>query len=372
MRILFTGGGTGGHFFPIIAVAREIKRLAEEKRILDIQLYYIGPDDFASNDLKDEEILSFTIWSGKVRRYFSVRNALDSVKLAIGIVHALWKLFIIMPDVIFSKGGYGAIPTLIAGRMFRIPIVIHDSDAIPGVVTQWSAKFAKRIAISYASAAKFFSREKIALTGTPIRKRTLGGNPDEARELLGVYSKDPILFFIGGSQGAQKINDAIIGILPELLKKYEVIHQAGKANYEDVRLETRTVEEKTPKGKYHPIAFLSEPQLRAAYTIADFVVSRASSGIFEIAAAGKPSILIPIKKSAQDHQRENAYQYAKTGAAIVVEEDNLTPHLLLNEIEKLMGDRGRLQKMSEEAQKFARVDAATLIADEVLKLGIHN
>lgn len=371
MRILFTGGGTGGHFFPIIAVAREVKRLAEEKRILDIQLYYIGPDDFANTDLKDENIISFAVWSGKVRRYFSWRNAADAFKLAIGILHALWKLFVIMPDIIFSKGGYGAVPTLVAGRIFRIPVIIHDSDAIPGIVSVWSAKFAKRIAVSYASTAAFFPREKIALTGTPIRKRALGGNPDEARELLGIYSKDPILFFIGGSQGAQKINDALIGILPELLKKYEVIHHTGKTNYEDVYLETRPIEEKTPKGKYHPIAFLSEPQLRAAYTIANLVLSRASSGIFEIAAAGKPAILIPIRKSAQDHQRENAYQYAKTGAAVVVEEDNLTPHLLLNEIEKLMGDKEHLQKMSELAQKFARVDAATLIAEEILKLGTH-
>lgn len=371
MRILFTGGGTGGHFFPIIAVAREIKRLAEEKRILDIQLYYIGPDDFAGQELKDEEILSFAVWSGKIRRYVSWKNALDTVKLSVGILHALWKLFVIMPDVIFSKGGYGAIPTLTAGRIFRIPIIIHDSDAIPGMVTQWSAKFAKRVAISYAYAGVFFPREKTALTGVPIRKRALGGNPDEARELLGIYSKDPTLFFIGGSQGAQKINNALLEILPDLLKKYEVVHQIGKANYNDVWLETRSIEEKTPKGKYHPIAFLTEPQLRAAYTIANLVVSRASSGIFEIAAAGKPSILIPIRKSAQNHQRENAYQYIKTGAAVIVEEDNLTPHLLLNEIEKLMGDRGQLQKMSENAQKFARVDAAELIADEILKFGTH-
>lgn len=372
MRILFTGGGTGGHLFPVIAVAREVKRLAEEKRILDIQLYYIGPDDFASAELQEEDIHSFAVWSGKARRYFSLKNIADTLKLAAGILRALWKLFVIMPDVIFSKGGYGAIPTLTAGRIFRIPIIIHDSDAVPGVVSRWSAKFAKRIAVSYASAGAFFPLEKTALTGTPIRKRALGGNPDEARELLGVYSKDPVLFFIGGSQGAQKINDALIGILPELLKKYEVIHHTGKANYEGVWLETRSIEENAPKGKYHPIAFLSEPQLRAAYTIADLVISRASSGIFEIAAAGKPSILVPIRKSAQDHQRENAYQYAKTGAAVVIEEDNLTPHLLLNEIEKLIGNREQLQKMSEAAQKFARVDAAELIAEEILKLGVHK
>lgn len=371
MRILFTGGGTGGHLFPIIAVAREVKRLAEEKRILDIQLYYIGPDDFASAELKEENIHSFAIWSGKVRRYFSWKNIGDTFKLALGIVHALWKLFVIMPDVIFSKGGYGAIPSLVAGRIFRIPIIIHDSDAIPGVVSKWSAKFAKRVAISYASAGAFFPPKKIALTGVPIRKRALGGNPDEARELLGIFSKDPVLFFISGSQGAQKINDALIGILPDLLKQCEIIHHTGRANYEDVWLETRQIEEKAPKSKYHPIAFLSEPQLRAAYTIADLVVSRASSGIFEIAAAGKPAILIPIRKSAQDHQRENAYQYAKTGAALVVEEDNLTPHLLLNEIEKLLGDAERRRTMSEAGQKFARVDAAELIADEILKLGTH-
>lgn len=372
MRILFTGGGTGGHLFPIIAVAREIKHIAEEKHILNIQLYYIGPDDFARQEFKDEQIFSFAVWSGKIRRYVSWRNITDAFKLTIGILHAAWKLFVIMPDTIFSKGGYGAIPALVAGRIFRIPIIIHDSDAVPGVVSTWSGRFAKRIAVSYASAGAFFPREKTALTGVPVRKRILGGNPDEARELFGIYSKDPVLFFIGGSQGAQKINDALIGILSELLKTYEIIHQTGTVNYEDVWLETRSIEEKAPKGKYHPIAFLVEPQLRAAYTIADLVISRASSGIFEIAAAGKPSILIPIKKSAQDHQRENAYQYAKIGAAVVVEEDNLTPHLLLNEIEKLIGDRERLQKMSEAAQKFARVDAATLIAEEILKLGTHS
>lgn len=371
MRILFTGGGTGGHIFPIIAVARETKRLAEEKRILDIQLYYIGPNDFARRELAEEGIVSFAVWSGKIRRYFSLRNATDAFKLAAGILRAFWKLFVVMPDVIFSKGGYGAIPALIAGRIFRIPIIIHDSDAIPGIVSRWSAKFAKRIAVSYARAAAFFPPEKTALTGVPVRKRIVGGNDEEAREVFDVYSKDPVLFFVGGSQGAQKINNALIGVLPELLKRYEIIHQTGAMHYEDVWLETRPIEEKSSGGKYHPIAFLSEPQLRAAYAAADLTISRASSGIFEIAATGRPSILIPIKNSAQNHQRENAYQYAKTGAAVVIEEDNLTPHLLLNEIEKLTGDEKRLKKMSTEAQKFARVDAAKLIAEEILKLGTH-
>lgn len=374
MRILFTGGGTGGHFFPIIAISRELRRVAEEERIIDLEFYYAGPDSFGEEDLEKEDIYPIRIVSGKWRRYNSWQNFFDLFKIGIGILQALWKLFVILPDVVFSKGGYGSVPILFAARIYRIPVIIHESDALPGAVNAWSAKFAKRIAVSFATSAKYFPDHKIAFTGNPIRKKLIGGNKKDAKENLGIISDAlPIIFFIGGSQGAQKINEALIEKLPEYVARYEILHQTGKNNFEDVSLQAQSVLENIEnKDRYHPIAFFSEQILHDAYAACNLVVARAGAGmIFEIASVGKPSILIPLKNSAQNHQRENAYGYAKSGGALVIEEDNLTPYLLFTEVNAVLQNKKAMNDMAQAAGKFARLDAAEVIAREIIKLGLH-
>jgi len=372
MRILFTGGGSGGHFFPIIAVARELKRIAEEERIADLRMFYMGPVSIGESDLKNEGISYYPLAAGKIRRYASFYNVSDLFKTVFGIFQAAWRLFIILPDVIFSKGGYGAFPVLLAARLYKIPVIIHESDVIPGIVNKWSAKFAKRIAVAFAAAASFFSPEKTAVTGNPVRKRLLGANIEEAKRNLFIFSKDSVIFFNGGSQGSENLNNNVTGILKELIKKYEVIHQTGKENYKAVAEETSVLLERMRKEKYHIFSFLNEDQLREAYAVSDLIVSRAgSSAIFEIAAMQKPSILIPLANSAQDHQRENAYEYAKTGSSAVIEEDNLSPHVLLSDIEKIFEHPEIQKRMMEFAQKFSRIDAAETIAREIIKLGQH-
>lgn len=256
--------------------------------------------------------------------------------------------------------------------MFKIPLIIHDSDAIPGKVSLYAAKFARRIAIAFPHAANFFPKEKTALVGVPIRKRILGGNIAESKEDLGVYSNLPVVGIIGASQGSQKINDAATDVLKELAAEYEVVHQTGAANIEGIKQEAQVILEFGHREHYHVFGFLDEVKLREFYTAADLIVARAgASTIYEIAAWGKPAILIPLANAAQDHQRKNAYDYAATGAAIVIEEANLTPHILLAEIKKVLGDAEHMKKMREAAQKFARIDAAELIAREILKLGFH-
>ncbi|MBI2056234.1 MAG: UDP-N-acetylglucosamine--N-acetylmuramyl-(pentapeptide) pyrophosphoryl-undecaprenol N-acetylglucosamine transferase [Candidatus Sungbacteria bacterium] len=371
MRILFTGGGTGGHFFPLLAVIRELKQAAEEQQILDIELFYMGPKTPYETLLLDEGVGIFHVTSGKVRRYFSLLNIVDIFRLFLGTAKAFWKMFFLVPDVVFSKGGYAALPAVIAAIIFRIPLVIHESDAVPGMVTKFSARFADRIGIAFPSAYENLPKEKTALVGVPIRKRILGGIKENAKEELDIFSALPVIGIIGSSQGAQKINDAILGIVKELTAKYEVLHQTGENNLEDVAGEAKTILEAGLSEHYHPVAFLDERNLRNFYLTSDLIISRASSLIFEIAAWGKPSIVIPLRNAAQDHQTQNAYTFAGEGACVVIQEENLTPHLLMAEIDKLISDPERMKKMGEAAQRFARVDAAAVVAKEILKVGMH-
>jgi len=371
MRILFTGGGTGGHFFPIVAVIRELKRIAEEEQILNLELYYMGPDDFGEETLKQEGVLAVRVQSGKIRRYFSFKNFTDTLNLFGGILKGLWNMILIMPDMVFSKGGYGALPAVIAAAILRIPLIVHESDAVPGQVNKFSAKFATRIGIAFSGAAKFFPKEKTAFVGIPIRRRILGGDRKEAKENLDIFSDLPIIGIIGASQGSQKLNEAVLEILKDLTDKFEVVHQTGSNNFGDVNGQAKIILEFAHKERYHPFGFLDETSLRDFYIASDLIVSRAGSSIFEIAAWGKSSILVPLPHAAQDHQRKNAYEYAAEGAALVIEEENLTPHLLLAEIEKILADPELMKKMSDAAQKLARIDSAEIIAREILKLGVH-
>lgn len=373
MRILFTGGATGGHFFPIIAVAREIKRVAEEERILDLEFFYMGPDDFSAELLRAEDIAVVQVMSGKLRSYASFKNITDMVKLFGGVFQAIWNIFLITPDVVFSKGGFGALPAVIAAIILRIPLVIHESDAVPGKVNRFAAPFARRIGIAFTGAAQFFPQKKVALVGIPIRKRLLGGKIDLAREDLQIFSDKQVVAVIGASQGAQKLNDATLGILRELTETYEVLHQTGAKNLEEVKQEADVILEFGHKERYHAFGFLDEIGMRDFYMTADLLISRSgASSIFEIAAWAKPSILIPLRIAAQDHQRKNAYEYAASGATIVIEEENLTPHILMAEIKKVLDNPGLMQRMRQAAQKFARIDAAELIAQEILKIGLHQ
>ncbi len=369
MKILFAGGGTGGHILPIIAVARELKRSYPGK---DIELYYMGPEDkFGDILLSQEGIKPFTVEAGKLRRYkgFSAffQNLRDIFFVApLGILKSFKILFFLSPDLIFSKGGYGAIPATVAGKLLRIPIFLHESDIIPGKANLTAQKFALEIFTSFPF-TQHFSPKKILLVGNPIRTRLLSGSREEAIQLFQLVGDKPILLVMGGSQGAQRINDMLLFILEEALSQFEIIHQTGKANFQIVEQEAKVVVSETNLPYYHPVPFLNENEIRHAYAAAEFIVSRAGSGsIFEIAALGKPSMLIPLPESAQNHQVENAYAYANTGAAIVLEEANMKPHFFLERVNSIIFDPMETQRMREAAFRFAKPDAARIIADYLL------
>lgn len=370
MKIVFAGGGTGGHFYPIVAVAEAVRALAREKRLLEPQLFFFAPESSDASLLAKYNISFVRIPAGKLRLYADRRNFTDFFKTIWGFKKALALLFWHYPDVVFGKGGYGSFPTLLAARLLRIPVVIHESDSVPGRVNRSAGKWAARVAVSWEGAASFFLPQKTAWTGHPVRAAIREPIAEGAHEFLKLERGIPTLLVLGGSQGAQAINELILKTLPALTEQFQVIHQTGEAHFAEVSARAEVI---LGNGtRYHPFPFLNEEALRMAAAVATLVVSRAGSTIFEIAAWGLPAILIPITESNGDHQRKNAYAYADGGAAAVLEEANLSPVLFLEEIRKIMQDDVRRTAMQAAARAFAKPDAARVIADKLLEIGLTH
>lgn len=373
MKILFTGAGTGGHVFPLVAIAREIRRIYPKKPASqqggDLEFYYLGPkDDFGIILLQQEDLIIKTIVSGKLRRYFAWQNFTDVLlKIPFGFLQSLFLLLKIRPDLVFSKGGSGSIAVTYAARILRIPVFLHESDVVPGLSNQATAKWAKKIFISFEK-TEYFDPNKTTLTGNPIRKEILDGDKKIAGEIFNLTFSKPIFLIIGGSQGAEAINDFILRIINDLLKNYEIIHVTGRENLKEESAEAQVVEEKDLDKYYHPVGFLDEEKIKHAYAAADLIISRSGAGsIFEIAAVGKPAILIPLPSAAGDHQSKNAYAYAETGAAEVIEQENLTPNFFMEKIQLLFLHPEKLEAMRQSALAFAKPLAARAIAREILE-----
>lgn len=373
MKIVLTGGGTGGHFYPLIAVAQEINKIIDEEKIAHVQLYYFSDAPYDREALFENRIHFVEIPAGKLRIYFSLKNITDLFKTAYGVLVGFWNLFKVYPDVVFAKGAYASFPTLLAARILRIPVVIHESDSAPGRVTAWAGKFAQAIALSYTESVEYFPKEKTARTGQPIRPELEHPIADGAYEFLGLEKDTPTIFILGGSLGAQIINDAVLQALPELVQKYQIVHQTGKANFDEVVSRSSAVLDGSPlKNRYKPFAFLNPLSIRMAAGIAKVVVSRAGSMLFEIASWGIPAVVIPITTTNNDHQRKNAYNYARAGAGVVIEEKNLTPHILINEIDRIVSDLNLHHKMAAGAHAFYVPGAARIIAQKVMEIGLSH
>jgi UDP-N-acetylglucosamine--N-acetylmuramyl-(pentapeptide) pyrophosphoryl-undecaprenol N-acetylglucosamine transferase len=364
LRIALTGGGTGGHVFPLAAVADALLALGKG----EIALRYYGPRSDWNETLAARDIPVSHIAGAKLRRYASIQNLIDIPKFFFGLGEALLKLYFFMPDAVFSKGGPGALPTILAAAWYRIPVVVHESDAAPGLTNRIGAVLAKRVGVSFRSAATHFPEKKIFMAGNPVRAGIATAKLEKkaAKSQLGFDPEIPLLLALGGSQGAKALNDFVEGALPMLTAFTQVYHQAGKGNM--VRVTDHMGA--PPRGtgvRYHAVEFVDEAEMAVALRAADLVLTRAGAGaIYECAAAGVPAILIPLARGASDHQRLNAAEYAASGAAFALEEDNLTLNLATGEIKKLLADGEKLKMMGERARAFFKPDAAEVIAREVI------
>jgi len=377
MRILFTGGVSGGHFYPILSIAEELKQLVKDKRILEPELYFMSPTPYNPGALYEAGIRYKKTSAGKVRRaaglMSSIRNFFDLFRTAWGVLTSIFQVYSLYPDVVFGKGGSGSFPALLAARILRIPVVIHESDTVPGRVNLWAGKFAQRVAVSYREAAASFPLERVAYTGQPVRKEIAMPITAGAHEFLKTEEGVPVVLVLGGSQGARLINEVVLAALKDLVKNYTVIHQTGAANFEEVKITADAILFDSPhKDRYKPFDYLNTLATRMSAGVATVVVSRAGSSIFEIASWRVPAIIIPINESVSRDQHSNAFAYARAGGGIVIEEKNLRPNILISEINRLTNEPETRVRMQEAAKAFYKPDAAKLIAEEILKIALEH
>lgn len=370
-RVLLLGGGSGGHVFPLIAVADSLKERAAQAGI-PLELLVMGEGDFLKNASAERGLIFKPIMSGKMRRYFSILNFLDIFKIPVGLFQSLWYIFWLMPDVVFSKGGYASLPGAFVSWLYLVPIYIHESDSVPGLSNKIIGGIARAVFTSFQSAEKHFKAGKTFLVGNPVRKDLFITDRVASDQMFGLDQSKKMILIIGGSQGAQKINRIILDSLVMMASRFQIIHQSGQGQYNAVKAEVdRLIKEgeghyaDNIKNNYKLFPFFDSKQMAAAYAACDIVVSRAGAGsIFEIALLGKPAILIPITNASENHQLENAREFAKYGA-VYIEEENLNPNILINQIESLL-EPVNYQTISEKIKTFASPDAADKIAAALL------
>ena len=370
LRILLTGGGSGGHIYPLIAVAEELQKQAAQSGT-NLELKFIGEDGFVKDAVTTIGVTAVSIISSKWRRYFSYQNFIDILKAPFGFLQTLFYIWQFMPDFVFSKGGYDSFLPALVARILAIPVVIHESDIIPGKANLWVGKWAKKIFLAFDGARNYFKQDVVEAVGNPIRTGVTNLS-DKAAALtaFNLNPSKPSVLITGASQGAQAINEALLLSLVELTKKFQVIHQCGPKNYDNTNAQILTIVKegggtygKTIADNYRLYPSFDLQQMALAYSAADVIVGRSGAGtIFEMAAVGKPAVIIPLKGAASDHQLANSREFAKFGA-IVIEEENLTPHILISEIENAYESRAEL---SAKIKQFARPNAARIIAEEIL------
>jgi UDP-N-acetylglucosamine--N-acetylmuramyl-(pentapeptide) pyrophosphoryl-undecaprenol N-acetylglucosamine transferase len=371
IRIFFTGGATGGHLLPIQNIINEIKKTDYG---YDFEFYWVGPKPkfpFEFKDLKPIFLPDF-----KIRRYFSLRTFLDFLILPYIILKIFFVFYIKMPNIVFSKGGSVSFFVNFIAYILNIPVLIHESDSIPGLSNKFSSFFAETIFLSFKNSIDFFPKKvknkEFILVGHPIDEDlfSITKFTDEDYEKFKIDPNKKTILILGGSQGAQEINDIIFEILKNLIKKYQIIHITGKNLYDDAKALSNFILKNIPeKENYHLFDFVDQKTLAKFYSIASLVISRAGSGtIFEVAFWQIPSILIPLKKQVVGiHQIKNALEYLNYGACRVIESENLKPNILLFNVDEILQNQKEIEKMKLGAKNFYIPGAKRKIVEVIIR-----
>ncbi|MBI4270875.1 MAG: undecaprenyldiphospho-muramoylpentapeptide beta-N-acetylglucosaminyltransferase [Candidatus Rokubacteria bacterium] len=354
--ILITGGGTGGHTSPGLAVAALLAARG-------IGCAWIGSRaGVEARRAPEAGIPYFAIPTGKLRRAWAWRNVPDlAVNVPAGVL-AAWRLLRrLRPRVVFATGGFVAVPVVLAAAAARIPIVVHEQTAVPGLANRLSARFARRIAVTYPDEARRFPTARVVVTGNPLRPELRGGTPADAAARFGLDVTLPLVYVTGGAQGAQRINRAVGEALPSLLELTQVIHQCGDnaATGDRAWLEARWAA--LPEGlrrRYAVVPYVTGA-LAGIYAAAALVISRAGAGtVNECCQLGLPALYVPLPGARGDEQTANARLVERAGGAVVLPQAELTPARLCAEVRALLAGPARLKEMGERARALAVPDAA--------------
>lgn len=352
-RIVLTGGGTAGHVTPNIALLPKLKEMG-----YDIQ--YIGSYDGIEKTLiADYGVPYHGISSGKLRRYFDIKNFTDPFRVLKGFSEANKLMKQLKPDIVFSKGGFVSVPVVIAAKKNKIPAIIHESDMTPGLANKLCLSSAVKICCNFPETVSSLPADKAVLSGSPIRKELREGNKEKALEFCGFTADRPVILVMGGSLGAVAVNQAVRSILPALLKHYQVIHLCGKGKADSAYANMTG---------YKQFEYIKD-ELKDLFALSELVISRAgANAICELAALKKPNILIPLpSKSSRGDQLLNARSFEKQGFSVVIEEEQLTNELLLSEIQKLYEHRADYISSMEKSRQTDAIDTITRLIAEYAK-----
>lgn len=333
-KIILTGGGTAGHVTPNLALLPALQKEG-------FAIRYIGSYNGIERRLIEEAGIPYDgISSGKLRRYFDVKNFSDPLRVLKGYAESLKLIRKYKPDVLFSKGGFVAVPVVLAAKHYKVPVIIHESDMTPGLANKICIPSAKKVCCNFPETLKYLPEDKAVLTGSPIREELLSGDRLSGLQYAHLSADLPVILVIGGSLGSVTVNQAVRSILPELLKKFQVIHICGKGNLDESLIGT--------KG-YVQYEYVDKP-LRHLFAAADLVISRAgANSICEILALRKPNILIPLSAAAsRGDQILNAKSFAAQGFSTLLQEEDLTAETLRRAIDDTYQNRQTfIDKMAE-------------------------
>ena len=347
-KIVMTGGGTAGHVTPNIALFPALQKEGYE-------ISYIGSYEGIEKRLIEEQgVPYYGISSGKLRRYFDIKNFSDPLRVLKGYAEALKIMKKYKPDVVFSKGGFVAVPVVLAARHHKIPVIIHESDMTPGLANKICIPIAKKVCCNFPETLKYLPEDKAVLTGSPIREELLNGDRLAGLQYTHLSAGLPVILVIGGSLGSVTVNQAVRSILPELLKNFQIIHICGKGNLDESLIGT---------AGYVQYEYVDAP-LKHLFAAADIVISRAgANSICELLALRKPNLLIPLSASAsRGDQILNANSFAKQGFSKVLEEESITNESLFQAIDDLYQNRASyIQAMEQSSLNNAVETVMSLI-----------
>jgi len=355
--LAFTGGGTGGHIYPGLAVIAELRSRGFAGRVA-----WIGSEKASDRSVVEAAGVEYVaIPSGKLRRNLSLENAADAFRVLAGYAASLRALKALRPSLLFSKGGYVSVPPCAAAARLGIPYFTHESDLSPGLATRLNARRAERILVSYEETRALLPeplRARVVVAGNPVRPSIRRGSADEGRRIVGAPEGLPVVLFLGGSQGARQVNELALAALPGLAGQAYIVHQTGEA------AGALTPDE---PGRYKSYAYIRDemPHILAA---ADLVVGRAGAGtLWECAALGKPMVLVPLCGSGtRGDQVDNARLFESKGAAVALVGADATAERLLEEIRGFLEDDCRLAAAGDSARLLAGTDAAGNVAELIM------
>lgn len=370
MRVLVSGGGTGGHIYPALAIATSLRTQ------YNAEILFLGSDDGLEKELVPAAGFRLvTVKAGKLRRYVSLATVTGVMRVPLGMFQAISIVRKFRPDVAFTSGGYVAVPAVLASRVNGVPVLMHQQDVPPNLSNRLAAPLATRISVAFADSLPYFPARKTLLLGNPIRQAMLDVRetpPQAARAELGLDVETPLLLVTGGSQGARHLNQVVCQALPGLLERCQVLQISGKELYNETREQADSLLaglDETLRQRYRLVAYLNA-EMPQALQAADLVLCRSgASTLTELAILSKPSVLVPLLPAVGGPaQQENAAMFERKSAASVIADNELKPEILVERVLSILASKTQIAAMAQAASTFAKPDATQDITEELVRI----